>query len=300
MTITTPHRRPPELRRSWLFVGGVDEAALDAAGSAGADVLILELEDFTPPAARPVARARAGELFAAWRAAGIIAAVRVNPLESDDGMADLDAVMTAGPDAVLLPKVAETAQVARLDVEVGRLEAVHGIESGSTELVPNIELARGLIQTHDVCTVSPRITAALVASEDMAADLGAERGPDGLELQYVRQRFIVECAAAVTPAIDCPFTWSDTEGVEADTRYARRLGYKAKSLVDPAHVPIINDVLTPNTDEIAHAQRVTTAFEDAQMAGHGRVEVDGSQVELPIYMNAKRLLKRAEALAAWV
>ena len=300
MTITTPHRRPPELRRSWLFVGGVDEAALDAAGSAGADVLILELEDFTPPAARPVARARAGELFAAWRAAGIIAAVRVNPLESDDGMADLDAVMTAGPDAVLLPKVAETAQVARLDVEVGRLEAVHGIESGSTELVPNIELARGLIQTHDVCTVSPRITAALVASEDMAADLGVERGPDGLELQYVRQRFIVECAAAVTPAIDCPFTWSDTEGVEADTRYARRLGYKAKSLVDPAHVPIINDVLTPNTDEIAHAQRVTTAFEDAQMAGHGRVEVDGSQVELPIYMNAKRLLKRAEALAAWV
>ena len=300
MTITTPHRRPPELRRSWLFVGGVDEAALDAAGSAGADVLILELEDFTPPAARPVARARAGELFAAWRAAGIIAAVRVNPLESDDGMADLDAVMTAGPDAVLLPKVAETAQLARLDVEVGRLEAVHGIESGSTELVPNIELARGLIQTHDVCTVSPRITAALVASEDMAADLGAERGPDGLELQYVRQRFIVECAAAGTPAIDCPFTWSDTEGVEADTRYARRLGYKAKSLVDPAHVPIINDVLTPNTDEIAHAQRVTTAFEDAQMAGHGRVEVDGSQVELPIYMNAKRLLKRAEALAAWV
>ena len=118
MTITTPHRRPPELRRSWLFVGGVDEAALDAAGSAGADVLILELEDFTPPAARPVARARAGELFAAWRAAGIIAAVRVNPLESDDGMADLDAVMTAGPDAVLLPKVAETAQLARLDVEL--------------------------------------------------------------------------------------------------------------------------------------------------------------------------------------
>jgi len=289
--------RPPHLRRSWLFVGGVDEAALDAAGASGADVIILELEDFTPPARRAEARARAGDLFQRWRAAGAVAAVRVNPLETDDGIPDLDAVMAARPDAVLLPKVAEPRQVERLDARVSHLERDHGIAAGATELVPNVELARGLIQTFDVCRASERVTAALVASEDMAADLGAERGPDGIELAYVRERFLLECVAAGVVAIDCPYTWMDAEGVEAEARHARRLGYKAKSLVHAPHAGVINGCLTPADEEVAAAETRVAAFEAAQAEGHGRAEVDGSLVELPIYLNAKRLLARAAELA---
>ncbi len=289
-------RRAPHLRRSWLFVGGSDEAALTAAGASGADVVILELEDFTPPAERAGARSCAADLFERWRARGIIAAARVNPLEAADGPLDLEAVMAGRPDVVLLPKVADPAQVARLDQEVTRLEKVYGVADGATELVPNIELARGLIQTFAICQISPRITSALVASEDMAADLGAERGRDGLELDYVRRRFIVECTAAGVPAIDCPYTWSDVLGQEMDTKFARRLGYKSKSLVDPAHAEVVNRVLTPSSAEIDHAERVITAFEAAQAEGSGRVEVDGSLVEVPIFMNAKRLLERARQL----
>ena len=95
--------RPPNLRRTWLFVGGADDTALAAATTSGADVIILELEDFTPPAERPAARARVAEVLAAWRAQGAVVAVRVNPLETDDGLADLAAAIAAGPDAVLLP-----------------------------------------------------------------------------------------------------------------------------------------------------------------------------------------------------
>lgn len=291
--------RPAHLCRSWLFVGGADETQLDAAARSGADVIILELEDFTPPARRPEARERAAALFAVWRAAGALAAVRVNPLESEDGLADLAAIMPAGPDLVLLPKVAEPHQIERLDARVSHLERDHGLAPGVTELVPNIELARGLIQTYDICMASERVTACLVASEDMAADLGAERGPDGVELAYVRQRFLVECVAAGKIAIDCPYTWTDAAGVEADTRYARRLGYKAKSLVDAAHAEIINAGLTPSADEIAQAQRVVAAFEAAQAAGAGRAELDGALVEVPIYMNARRLLERAEAILSY-
>ena len=80
-----PGRRPPELRRSWLFVGGSDETALEAAAGSGADVVILELEDFTPPAERPKARARAAPLFDDWRRRGIVAGVRVTPLDTPDG-----------------------------------------------------------------------------------------------------------------------------------------------------------------------------------------------------------------------
>src|SRR5271169_1663319 len=184
--------RPVRLCRSWLFLEGANEAVLQRAASSGADVLIQELEDFTPPALRPAARALAVELYARWRQAGAVVAVRVNPLEQD-GMDDLAAVMRGRPDIVALPKVAEPSDVARLDQAVSRFERDYGIAQGSTALLPNIEFARGLVQTATIASTSARVSACLLASEDLAADLGAERGTDGIELAYSRQRFLVEC-----------------------------------------------------------------------------------------------------------
>ena len=123
-------RRRPSLRRCWLFLPGADRHALLAASSCGADVLIQELEDFTPPERRLEARAMASEIYAAWRAAGIVVAVRVNPLETE-GRADLAEVMRGCPDVVIMSKVAEPEQVVALGEEVGRLE--------------NIESARGIV-----------------------------------------------------------------------------------------------------------------------------------------------------------
>jgi len=296
-----PAARPAALCRSWLFLPGADEHTLAAAASSGADVLIQELEDFTPPALRPRARALAPTLYDRWRAAGAVAAVRVNPLDGADGYVgaeDLAAVMRGRPDAVFLPKVAEPGQIAQLDAAVAVCESENGIPAGSTALVPNIELARGLIQTFAIAKASARVIACLVAAEDMAADLGAERAPDGLELAYVRQRFLVECVAAGIVAIDAPYTWRDAEGLERDTRWARRLGYKAKSCVAPEHAAIVNRVLTPSAEEIARARRIVAAFEAARAAGRDRAEFDGSLVEVPTYSNMKRVLARAEALGA--
>src|ERR1700752_974491 len=130
-----PHR-PAQLCRSWLFLEGANEAVLQRATGSGADVLIQELEDFTPPALRPKARALAPELYAAWRAGGAVVAVRVNPLEQD-GMDDLAAVMRGRPDIVALPKVAEPHHVARLEAEISRFERDYGIPEGSTALLPS-------------------------------------------------------------------------------------------------------------------------------------------------------------------
>ena len=287
--------RPAQFCRSWLFLEGANETVLGGAAASGADVLIQELEDFTPPALRPAARKLAPELYDIWRAAGVIAAVRINPLEQD-GMDDLAAVMRGRPDIVALPKVAEPHHVVQLDVAVTRFERDYGIAEGSTALLPNIEFARGLVQTDAIAKASKRTRACLLASEDLAADLGAERGQDSVELAYCRQRFIVECVAAGVVAVDCPYTWSDIEGVERDARWARRLGYVAKSLVDPAHAAVVNGVLTPHDDEIRLAREIVTAFESARAAGEARVEVNGSLVELPTYFTAKRLLARGEAM----
>ncbi len=176
MPLSSSHRvdgrRPPALRRSWLFCPGADREALLGARSCGADVLIQELEDFTPPERRPEARGMAAEIYSAWRAAGILAAVRINPIEGE-GRADLAAAMRGAPDIVLMSKVAEPAQVATLDEEVSRLEERLGLPAGATELAPNIESARGIMQTYAIAKASPRVTSVVGSTEDLAADLNA-------------------------------------------------------------------------------------------------------------------------------
>ena len=279
-------------RRTWLFVAGADPAAHAAAERSGADVLIHELEDFTPPSLRPKARSMAPALYDRWRKAGAIVAVRVNPFETE-GRDDLAAVMAGRPQAVLMSKVATPAQVEKLDDAVGKLERKFGIPANSTELVPNVETAAGLMRTFEIARASPRITALLVASEDMVADLGTERSRGGAELAYVRSRFLVECRAAGVEAIDCPYTFSDARGARADALVAKQLGYRAKSLVSPGHAAAINRVFTPQKAAIARARRIVKAFEKARAAGKERALVDGALIEVPIYAAANRLLERA-------
>lgn len=286
---------PPELRRSWLFVAGADRDALFRAPGCGADVLIQELEDFTPPGLRDEARRLCAGVMAAWSAGGALATVRINPLASG-GLQDLEAAMSAGAQAILLPKTDIPEQVVALDREIAAHEKRLGIAEGTTEIVPNMELALGLVNTLVICRVSGRIKAALVAAEDMANDLGAERSRDMSELDHVRGRFHVDCTAAGVVSIDMPYTWSDPAGAEAHARSARRLGYVSKSAVDRTHVPRINAVFTPSSEEIARARAYRDAFRAAQAKGDGRVEVDGTQVELPIYLNAIKTLDRARAL----
>lgn len=269
-------------RRSWLFVPGADAAAHEAAAHSGADVLIQELEDFTPPERRPEARAMAARLYDRWRKAGKIAAVRVNPLESC-GREDLAAVMKGRPDIVLMPKVVSPEQVRALEQATG----------GKVDLVPNIETAAGLLNAFAIAKASKRVIAMLVASEDMVADLGTSRSRAGEELAYVRQRFLVECRAAGVEAIDCPYTFSDAKGAAADARYAKQLGYRMKSLVATGHASAINKVFSASASELGRAERLVHAFEKARKEGKGRAKVDDKLVEVPIYAAARRLLERA-------
>ena len=277
MTART-HSRP---RRTWLFVPGADASAHEAAARSGADVLIQELEDFTPPERRPEARARALSLYDAWRRSGKVAAVRVNPLETC-GREDLAAVLKGRPDVVLMSKVVSPEQVRAL-----------AALTKDEELVPNVETAAGLVRACEIGRAHPRVTAMLVASEDMVADLGAERSRRGEELAYARERFLVECRAAGVEAIDCPYTFSDLRGAVAEAKVAKRLGYRMKSLVVPGHANALNAVFTISAAELKKARKIVAAFEAARAAGKDRVRVDGWLVELPVYTAAKRLLARA-------
>jgi citrate lyase subunit beta/citryl-CoA lyase len=177
------------------------------------------------------------------------------------------------------------------------LEAENGIVQGATEIVPNVETAAGLVRTGKIAAASSRVTAVLVAAEDMVADLGAERTRSCDELAYVRSRFLVECVAANVVAVDCPYTFADLDGAEADLRVARRLGYKSKSIVNADQVPLVNRLLTPSDSEVRQARHIVEKFEAARSAGRDRVEVDGLMIEVPNYLSAKRLIQRVDELS---
>jgi citrate lyase subunit beta/citryl-CoA lyase len=289
--------RPIALRRSWLFLAGAEKAALTAASTSGADVLIQELEDFVPPPRREEARRLIADTMAGWKQAGVLAAVRINPLHGPDGAPDLEAAMRGGAQTILLPKTRHRGDIAELDRAITRWERELDRPHDGVEIVPNIESAAALREAYEIAGASERVVGCLVASEDMATDLNAERAPDGIELSYVRHRFLVECVAAGKLAIDCPYTFSDAEGAAREANQARRLGYLAKSLVDPSHVAAINAAFTPGAEQIAHAKRLIAAFDAARAGGQPRVELDGALVEVPTYHNARRLLARAQAFA---
>lgn len=286
----------PALRRSWLFGPGADRAAHEAMLASGADALIVDLEDFTPPARRPEARAAVAALLGRWREAGRVAIVRINALDAG-GRDDLAAAMPGRPHVVALPMAARSEQMRSLNEAIAAWEQTLSITAGSTEILPVCETALGVVNVRALVAACPRVRAALLGAEDLAADLCAERQPDADELDHARRRFLLECRAAAIEPVDAPYTFGDAEGAAREARYARRLGYRCKSLVRAEHAAAINDALTPGADELRRAAAMVAAFEAARGRGEERALVDGLWVELPTYRNAQRLIERARRLA---
>lgn len=289
-------RLDPDLRRTWLFGPGADAAAHDAMLASGSDALIVDLEDFTPPRRRSEAREMLACFVQGCRDHGRLAAIRINMLQTE-GMVDLAAAMRAQPDAIVYPMADRAAQMHALDAAITHWEGALGIEGGSVEIVPVCETALGVVDVRSIAAGSPRIRCAILGSEDLVNDLCAERGPDAVELDHCRRRFVLECRASGLEPIDAPYTFSDVDGAVREAGFARRLGYRCKSLVRPDHTQALNSVFTPDRDALQHAQAVVKSFEAAWERGEERALVDGLWVEVPAYRNARRLIERAQRLA---
>ena len=254
-----------------------------------ADVLILDLEDSTPPPLREKARALAAGLFGRWRMTGARVCVRINSLH-EDGPLDLACVVPEKPDFIAYPKAGTASDIRELDRAITALEVQAGLVPGSVGILPVCETALGVVNVREIAAASPRIRYALLGAEDLAADLMAERSREAVELDHARRRFVLECRAAGIEPIDAPYTFTDAQGAAQETRYARRLGYRSKSVVRPDHVSAILAALIPSDVQKDRARRTVEAFEAARARGEDRALVDGLWVEVPTYLNAKRLL----------
>lgn len=204
--------------------------------------------------------------------------------------------MPARPHVIAYPMSSSAAQMRALHAALTHWENTTGIVQGTTEILPVCETALGVVDVRSIAAGSPRIRCALLGAEDLAADLCAERHSDAIELDHSRRRFVLECRAAAIEPIDAPYTFADIDGAAREALYARRLGYRCKSLVRPEHAKPLNDALTPNDDEISRAKTIIEGFEAARARGDDRVLVDGLWIEVPTYRNAQRLLDRARRL----
>ena len=289
--------RPMQLRRSWLFVGAADKNAILTSYDSGADVCIQEFEDFCLPELRREARLMMPDVLSDWRARKIVATVRINPLEDPDGLRDLDAAMRAGADAILLPKANRKEQIVLLQKHIIELEKQYGKIVSSTNIIPNIEQARGLMNATDVLSSSTQIAGALVASEDMVVSLNAPRKKNSEILNHVRSVFHIACCSVGITSIDMPYTYTDNEGVKQQTMLAKDIGMLAKSTVNASHCKIINEILTPNKRDVQNAAEIVFAFENGRDLGEGQVIHKGTKIEVPIYLNARQIIERFEALS---
>lgn len=272
--------------RSWLYVPAHDERKIAKARLAGADAVILDLEDGTPADRKEIARELvARELSGSpgpsryW--------VRINPVEPDTGWAeDLAAVVGTRATGVVIPKASTAEQVHQVHERAGDLE-----------LAPIVtETAAGVLAMPGTLTAAPTVTVAFWGSEDLQADLGARavRDDQGELLdvfRVVRGLFLVHCAAAGVAAVDTPCL--DIRGldtVERDTRAAYLLGFAGKQVIHPTHVPHVNSGFLPTDNEIAAAEEVVRAFGGRH---GGAYRVNGAMVDQPHLRSAKLVLSRA-------
>ena len=289
--------------RSLLFVPADAAKKLDKAMASGADAVIVDLEDSIAPERKSQAR----DLAAAFvREAAKLAQrprllVRINGLQTGLSDADLDAVVAAQPDAIMLPKAEGGAAIIHADAKLAAREAIAGLPAGHVKIVAlATETAQALFLAGTYRGASARLTGLTWGAEDLSAELGAEanRDADGRFLdpyRLARALCLAAAAAAEVQAIDTVYVdFRNDAGLRRECEEGRRDGFTGKLAIHPGQVAVINEVFTPTAASVARAKAIVAAF--AAQPGAGAVGIDGKMFDRPHLVIAHRLLARAKAV----
>jgi citrate lyase subunit beta/citryl-CoA lyase len=258
---------------SYLFVPGSRPERFDKAMAAGADVVIVDLEDAVSPVDKDSARAS----VAAWLSAEKPICLRINPPDTVWFASDLALCAHLGVAAVMLPKAAQVADILRLR------------EAGARRVLPLIESAQGFVNLVALAAAEG-VERLAFGSIDFAVDLGIEG--DDRELDYFRSQLVLASrVAGIVPPIDGVTTAiDDTAVLASDTLRGKRFGFGAKLCIHPAQLAVVHASYLPEASEVAWAERVLAAAASSQGAA---VAVDGKMVDRPVILKAERILVRA-------
>jgi citrate lyase subunit beta/citryl-CoA lyase len=289
-----PASAKDRLRRSRLYLPGTEPKYAINAGLHGPDAIILDLEDSVHPAEKDAARILVRNTLRAVSFGACERMVRINQLPL--GLEDLAEIVPESPDLVLIPKVEHPGQVTQVDNMIGELKVRHQINR-SIWLMPILESSLGIESAAEIAEATENVVALTIGLEDYTADLGVVKTPEGRESQFARTRLVNAARAAGVQAIDSVYSdVADMEGLKRWGEASRALGFEGMGCIHPAQIPVIHAAFAPSATEIEKAQKIVSAFEEAQQRGVGVVSLGSKMIDPPVVQRALKLVARAKAM----
>ena len=286
--------------RSALFVPGNRPDRVDKAVATAADRVIIDLEDAVAVSQKVETRALVRDKIIAHKDRGVL--VRVNGLETEFLMGDLEAIVVNELGGLVLPKTENSHQVVKIHRLLVDLEKKQGLQAGSTAVILLTESALGVQNIFQISSAAAELDRAFLialGAADYALDMGIEITKDGRELIYPRSRIAVACrAAGIAPPIDTPFMidLKDMNALKDDAARAKQLGFQGKLCIHPNQIEPVHIIFTPTAEEISFAQRVVEAFEAGEAEGTAAIQVDGKFVDYPVVERSRRILQLASVI----
>jgi citrate lyase subunit beta / citryl-CoA lyase len=291
---------PGRRRRSLHFVPGGNEKMMAKALTLPADGLILDLEDAVTPDLKAATRPIVARWLRDLDFGGRERWVRMNPLATGLGEADLEATIAGRPDGYVVPKPRHAGDVREIADALDRLEPPHGLAAGTTRLVLiATETPDGLLNIREVAAASPRIVAVSWGIEDLSAAMGLPRvrDADGRYLdipRYARTMCAIVAAAAGVEALDTVYTdVADLAGLRRECDDAVAMGFSGKISIHPSQIPVINEAFTPAAAVVEEARELVAAFEEQRRRGVYAFRFKGQMVDAPHLTRALKIIARA-------
>lgn len=279
-------------RRSVLYMPGANERALEKARSLPADAIIFDLEDAVAPDAKLDARIRVCQATRSALYGKRELVIRVNGAGTPWHDDDLAAACAAGPDGILVPKVASAGEVQSLAARLDELGAPE-----PTRLWAMLETPAAVLHAEEICAASDRLAVCVMGTNDLAKELTSEQVPGRQPLLFGLQLCLLAARATGKVLLDGVYNdITDTEGFEAECVQGRQLGFDGKTLIHPTQIDPCNRAFAPDREEVERAARIIAAFDEAAAAGKGVVTVDGRMVENLHVEAARRTLAQAAAI----
>lgn len=277
MTMTLNLNLTPALqpRRSVLYVPGSNLRALEKAATLPTDGLILDLEDAVLPAAKLPARAAVLAAVARRAFGHREVVVRINALDTEWGMGDLQAAGLSGVDGILLPKVESTATLLKAAYVLEQLGAPDSLRLWSMAETP-----RGILDIDALARCTPRLGVIVLGTADLAYALHAPEGAGRAALVPALAHCVLAARAAGLVILDGVYPHlSDFSGFQAECLQGKQLGFDGKTLIHPGQIAGCNEVFGVSAAEAARAAKLIGAWETAAASGAGVAVHEGRLVE---------------------
>jgi citrate lyase subunit beta/citryl-CoA lyase len=288
------------VRRSLHFVPGGNDRMLDKALTLPADGLILDLEDAVPPDRKEPTRPHVLGWLSKRDFGGRERWVRMNPIATGLGEADLEQTIAGRPDGYVVPKPRHAGDIREIAQRLDALEYRHRLVPGSTRLVLiATETPEGLLNIRDVATASPRIVALSWGIEDLSAAMGLPRVRDDagkyLDIpRYARTMCAVAASAAGVESLDTVYTdIADLDGLKRECEDGVAMGFSGKISIHPSQIAVINAAFTPDPAAVAEARELVAAFEEHRRRGAYAFRFKGQMVDAPHLTRALKVIARA-------